>query len=154
MRRHEGPDRLEGGRREYRHADCVVSESERARRFWNSVKSTPCYREASGEHKAWADLLAVVAARNAPEIISQGKRLLERPSSLPRNELTYLTSAMAAAYIRAGQIENASSLLAEEWDRLDLAGEFSLSLLLDAGALVGAGHSTSRANGSSSSGGR
>jgi predicted membrane-bound spermidine synthase len=34
---------------------------------WSSIKATPCYRDASGEHKAWADLLAAVAARAAVE---------------------------------------------------------------------------------------
>ena len=120
---------------------------------WSSVKSTPCYRDASGEHKAWADLLAVVAARNATEIVAQGKRLLAQPSALTKNELTYLTSAMAAAYIRSGQPEEARSLLAEQWERLDFSGVLSLSLL-QMRALVGAGNSTSRANGSSSSSGR
>jgi hypothetical protein len=96
--------------------------------MWNNIKATPCYRDTSGEHKAWADLFAVVAARDPQEIVSQGKRLLERPSPLTRNDLTYLTSTMAAAYIRTGQMENARNLLAAQWDRLDFAGDFSLSL--------------------------
>jgi spermidine synthase len=96
--------------------------------LWNNIRAMPCYRNVSGEHKAWFDLLAAVASRNAPEILSQGRWLLEHPSGLPRNELTYLISAMAAAYIATGQTEQARDLLAAQWDRLELAGEFSLAL--------------------------
>ena len=95
---------------------------------WSSIRSTPCYRDASGEHKAWADLLAAVAARNAAEIVTQGTQLLERPSSLSKDDLTYLTTVMASAYLRMGQMPQARSLLAAQWNRLDHAGELSLSL--------------------------
>jgi len=95
---------------------------------WSGIRSTPCYRDASGEHRAWADLLATVAARNAAEIVTQGTRLLERPSSLSRDELTYLTTVMASAYLRMGEMPQARSLLAAQWDRLDHAGELSLPL--------------------------
>jgi predicted membrane-bound spermidine synthase len=95
---------------------------------WRAVKATPCYRDYSGAHKAWADLFAVVAARNPTEIISQGTRLLEGPSAPSRLEATYVTSAMAAAYLGLGQAEKASNLLSTQSKRLDLTGEFSLAL--------------------------
>jgi spermidine synthase len=105
---------------------------------WSGIRSTPCYRDASGEHRAWADLLAAVAARNAAEIVTQGTRLLERPSSLSRDDLTYLTTVMASAYLRMGEMPQARTLLAAQWDRLDHAGELSLSLReLQALALAG-----------------
>jgi hypothetical protein len=120
---------------------------------WNSIKSTPCYRDTVGEHKVWADLLAVVAARNATEIVSQGKRLLDGSSSLSRTERTYLTSAIAAAYLGSGQTEEARNLFAAQWSQLDLDGEFSLSLR-EMLALAAGGNNTARANGPSSAGGR
>jgi hypothetical protein len=95
---------------------------------WSSIRSTACYRDASGEYRAWADLLAAVAARNAAEIVTQGTRLLERPATLSKDDLTYLTTVMASAYFRMGQMPQARSLLAAQWDRLDHAGELSLSL--------------------------
>ncbi len=95
---------------------------------WSSIRSTPCYRDASGDHKTWADLLAAVAARNAAEIVTQGRRLLERPSALSTDDLTYLTTVMASAYFRLGQMPQAHALLAAQWNRLDHAGELSLSL--------------------------
>ena len=68
----------------------------------------------------------------------QGTRLLERPASLSMNELTYLTTVMASAYLRMGQTPQARSLLAAQWNRLDHAGELSLSLReLQALALAG-----------------
>jgi hypothetical protein len=95
---------------------------------WNSIKSMPCYGAASGEPKAWADLLEAVAARNAAEILRRGTPLLEQANSLSRDELTYLTTVMAAAHIRMGQASQARRLLAAQWGGLDHQGEFSLSL--------------------------
>jgi spermidine synthase len=95
---------------------------------WSSIRSTPCYRDARGEHRTWADLLAAVAARNAAQILTQGTRLLERPSALSTDDLTYLTTAMASAYLRVGQVPQARALLAAQWNRLDHAGELSFSL--------------------------
>jgi hypothetical protein len=96
--------------------------------IWSSIRSTPCYRDASGEHKTWADLLAAVAARNAAEIVTQGTRLLARPAALSTEDLTYLTTVTASAYLRVGQQPQALALLAAQWNRLDHAGELSLSL--------------------------
>ncbi len=95
---------------------------------WSSVKSTPCYRDANGQHRAWADLFAAVSARNAAEIVTLGTRLVESPVSLSQDDLTYLTTVMAAAYIRLGEMPQARSLLAAQWSRLDHAGEFALAL--------------------------
>ena len=95
---------------------------------WSSIRNTPCYRDASGDHRTWADLLAAVAARDAAEIVSQGSRLMERHVSVSRDELTYLTTVMASAYVRLGQTAQARNLLAAQWNLLDQAGELSLSL--------------------------
>ena len=97
--------------------------------IWSSIRSTPCYRDGSGEDRAWADLLAAVAARNAAEIVAQGTGLLDRPASLSRDDLTYLTTAMASAYLRMGQMPQARSLLTAQWSRLNHSGELSLPLL-------------------------
>jgi hypothetical protein len=96
--------------------------------LWTSVRSMPCYRDASGPHKAWVDLLAAVAARDAREIAARGMQLLEASSSLSRDERTYLTSASASAYLRLGEVPQASELLTKQWDQLDHGGELALSL--------------------------
>ncbi len=96
--------------------------------LWSNVRSTPCYRDASGPHKAWADLLAGVAARDAAQIVARGAQLLEAPASLSQDELTYLTSALTTAYVRLGQMSQARALLAAQWDQLDHSGELALSL--------------------------
>jgi spermidine synthase len=96
--------------------------------LWSSIRSTPCYRDASGELRAWTDLLAAVAARDAPQIVSKGTLLLERPSLLSTDELAYLTTVMASAYLHIGQTAQARNLVTELWNRLDHAGELSLSL--------------------------
>jgi len=95
---------------------------------WSSIRSTPCYRDASGGHRAWADLLAAVAARDAAQIVTQGTRLLERPAALSTDELTYLTTVTASAYLGVGQVPQARALLVAQWNRLDHAGELSFSL--------------------------
>ncbi len=96
--------------------------------LWSNIRSTPCYRGASGELRAWADLLAAVASRDAPEILSKGTLVLEHSSVLSTDELTYLTTVMASAYLRIGQMAQARNLVTALWNRLDHAGELSLSL--------------------------
>jgi hypothetical protein len=96
--------------------------------LWSSIRSTPCYRDASGELRAWTDLLAAVAARDAPEIVSKGTVVLERSSLLTTDELAYLTTVMASAYIHIGQMAQARNLVTTLWNRLDHSGELYLSL--------------------------
>ncbi|HKD55779.1 MAG TPA: hypothetical protein VKB72_16315 [Steroidobacteraceae bacterium] len=95
--------------------------------LWRSVRSTPCYRDVSGPHRVWADLLAAVAARNATEIMPLGTRLLD-DASLAQNDRTYLTTVVATAYVRLGKIPEARELLAAQWGRVDHGGELALSL--------------------------
>jgi spermidine synthase len=95
---------------------------------WGNIKSTPCYRDASGTHKVWADLLAAVAARDTTDIVTLGKRLLQAPSSLARDELAYLTSVVAAAYLRMGEASEARGVLTARWSELDHAGQLALPL--------------------------
>jgi predicted membrane-bound spermidine synthase len=96
--------------------------------IWNTIRSTPCYRDAAGSHRVWADLLAAVAARNAAETVTLGTRLLENRSSLSTEERTYLTTVVATGYARLGQMPQARELLEAQWDRLDHSGELALSL--------------------------
>lgn len=96
--------------------------------IWSYIKSTPCYRDGNAETKAWADLLAAISARDFSEIVMLGSRLLEPPSSPSRNDLTYLTTVMATAYIRMGQTSQARNLLMAQLSRLDWGGQFSLPL--------------------------
>jgi predicted membrane-bound spermidine synthase len=95
---------------------------------WRSIRATPCYRAVSGPHKVWADLLAAVAARDAAQIVTIGARLLETPSSISKDERTYLTTVVATAYVRLGQPTQARELLTAQWDQLDHGGELALSL--------------------------
>ena len=107
--------------------------------LWTNIRSLPCYRDAGGPHKAWVDFLAAVAARDPAEIATRGEQLLQASSGMSRDELTYLTSALSTAYVSLGQVTQARSLLATQWDRLDHAGELALSLReLQALAQVGA----------------
>jgi hypothetical protein len=95
---------------------------------WSAIKSMRCYREGGAENKLWIDLLAAVAARNATEIVSRGTPLLGQAASLSRDDLTYLTAVMAAAYLRMQQMPEARRLLTAQWTQLDLSGELSLAL--------------------------
>jgi len=104
-----------------------LSPSELAE-IWSYIKSTPCYRNGGGETKAWVDLLAAISARNFSDIVMLGSRLLEPPASPSKDDLTYLTTAMATAYIRMGEISQARSLLMAQVSKLDWEGQFSLPL--------------------------
>jgi hypothetical protein len=96
--------------------------------IWNKVISSPCYRYVTGEHKAWADLLAAIAHRNAPEIVKLGTELLEPRTSNSEDDLAYLTTVTAAAHVRMGEIAQARSLLQAQWRRFNHAGQFDLAL--------------------------
>jgi spermidine synthase len=96
--------------------------------IWGYIKSTPCYRDGSGETKAWTDLLAAISARNFSEIVKLGSRMLEPPSSPSKDDITYLTTAMAAAYIRLGETSQARNLLMAQLSKLDWGGQFALAL--------------------------
>jgi hypothetical protein len=96
--------------------------------IWNKVASSPCYREATGEYKAWADLLAAIAKRNSPQIAKLGTELLGSQSSKNEDDVAYLTTVTVAAYVRMGDIAQARSLLKAQWDRLNHAGRFEFAL--------------------------
>jgi spermidine synthase len=96
--------------------------------IWNKIISSPCYHEVMGAHKAWVDLLAAIAYRNAPEIVRLGTELLGSDSSDSESELAYLTTVTAAAHVRMGQIAQARSLLQAQWHRFNHAGQFDLAL--------------------------
>jgi predicted membrane-bound spermidine synthase len=96
--------------------------------IWTKVMSSPCYRDVTGEAKTWADLLAAISQRNAPEIVKFGTVLLGRDSSASAEGLAYLTTVTAAAYIRMGEIEQARNLLQAQWRSFNHAGQFDFAL--------------------------
>ena len=96
--------------------------------IWNKVMSSACYRDVTGERKTWADFLAAISRRNAPEIVKLGTQLLGPNMSDSEEELAYLTTVTAAAYVRMGQIAEARSLLQAQLGRIDHAGQFELAL--------------------------
>ena len=105
-----------------------LSRSE-LKELWGRITSTACYRNLTGEHKTWVDLFAAVAARNAVEVVTLGARLLESPSALSKNDLTYLVTIMAAAYMQLDQLPQAHSLLIAQWSRVNHTGECRLALM-------------------------
>jgi spermidine synthase len=96
--------------------------------IWNKVKASPCYRDVAGEHKTWADLLAAVSNRNAPEIVKHGTELLGSHSFNSDDDLAYLTTITAAAQVRMGELAQARSLLQAQWGRYNHAGQFDFAL--------------------------
>ncbi len=112
--------------------------------IWSFIKSTPCYLNGSGETKAWTDLLAAVSARNFSETVMLGSHLLQPPSSLSQDDLTYLVTAMVTAYIRMGETSQARNLLKAQLSSLDWGGQFSLALR-ELFALARAGEAPGRA---------
>jgi spermidine synthase len=96
--------------------------------IWNQIRSSPCYREATGERKAWTDLFAAIADRDSPEIVKLGGDLLGAHSSDAENDIAYLTTVTAAAYVAMGEIAQARFLLQVQWRRFNHAGQFDLAL--------------------------
>ena len=104
--------------------------------LWKKVMSSPCYRDVPGEHRTWADLLAAVAQRDAPQIVKFGTALLAaHPSGA--DDSAYLTTIIAAALLRMGQTTQARNLLQAQ-GALRNAGQFDLALR-DLRALTRAG---------------
>jgi spermidine synthase len=96
--------------------------------IWAKVTSSPCYRDLRGEDKAWADLLAAISRRRAPEIVTLGIQLLAADSANSADEVAYLTTVTAAAQVRMGELAQARSLLQAQLPRFNHAGQFNLAL--------------------------
>jgi spermidine synthase len=96
--------------------------------IWNKVSSSPCYSKVSEDQRAWADLLTAIARRDAPEIVKFGTVLLGRHSANSADDLAYLTTVIAAASVRMGNIEQARNILQAQWSRLNHAGQFDFAL--------------------------
>jgi spermidine synthase len=95
---------------------------------WHRIKETPCYREATGNQREWADLLAAVGARDAGEIVTLGAQLMRQPEALGKGDLTYLATVVASALLRRGEADKARTLLSSLWKELDHSGPLALSL--------------------------
>jgi hypothetical protein len=122
--------------------------------LWDHVKNSPCYREATGDQRAWADLLAAVAARDTGEIVRLGARLLREPGTLDKDDVNYLTTVVATALVRRGQPDQARTLLAALWSQLDHSGQLALPLQeLRALVTSGAARTFARAHGPGADGG-
>jgi hypothetical protein len=87
--------------------------------IWKRVASSPCYRVASAETKMWADLFAAIAGRNSSDIVKLGTTLIGSPTPITEEDLAYLATITAAAYIHMNQIEPARVLLQEQSKRLN-----------------------------------
>ena len=95
---------------------------------WSRVKSSPCYRDATGTDKAWVDLWAAIARRDSPVIAGLGTTLLAPPAADSDSERAYLTTVTAAADVSMGEDARAQSLLEAEWGRFDHTGQFAFAL--------------------------
>lgn len=91
------------------------------------VRSSACYRAVPEEARAWADLFAAVAQRDAAQIVTVGSALIAK-QTLSEDDLTYLTTVTAAAYVRLGANAQAQTLLQSQWSRLKHTGQFDLAL--------------------------
>jgi spermidine synthase len=96
--------------------------------IWDRVRSSPCYREVAGEHRAWVDLFAAIAGRDSTQIAHLATQLLASGSQRPAEEVSYLTMIAAAADVRLGERAQAADLLAAQRSRLDLDVEYELPL--------------------------
>jgi spermidine synthase len=96
--------------------------------LWSKVRSSPCYRTMTGSERTWADLLAAISQRDAPQIVRLGTELIGPQTPDSEQELAYLTTVTAAAYLHLGQIAAARSLLDAQLGRIGHAGQFDLAL--------------------------
>jgi len=86
---------------------------------WNKITSSPCYRAAAAEQKTWVDLFGAIARRNSSDIVKFGNDLLGSPTPITEDDLAYLTTITAGAYLQIDQIEQARSLLQAQTKKLN-----------------------------------
>jgi predicted membrane-bound spermidine synthase len=116
-------------------------------KIWDKVKASACYRDGVSENKTWADLFASISQRNAPEIVKYGMTLLEPQTRYVGDDLAYLTTVTAAAYVRMGQIAQARNLLQLRSTGYNSVGRFDLPIRELAALTRAGGSATSvRAN--------
>jgi spermidine synthase len=96
--------------------------------IWAKITSSPCYRAVLSETRMWADLFRATAARDAAEIARVGTALLQERPSRAKDELSYLTIAIALADIRMGDPAEASGLLQRQWKELDHSEPYGIPL--------------------------
>jgi spermidine synthase len=96
--------------------------------LWRRITSGACYHLASGEHRAWVDLMAAIAYRNSLAIMQIGSELLASPSVLSDDEIGYLLTVTVAACVREGDRTHGRSLLQAGWPRVDQKGRFAFAL--------------------------
>jgi spermidine synthase len=96
--------------------------------IWHKVMASPCYRDTDGERRAWVDLLAATADRDAAQITRLGAGLLGSQAAESEEDLAYLTTVTVAAYIRLGDTAQARRLLQAQWSRVNHAGKFAFAL--------------------------
>jgi spermidine synthase len=87
--------------------------------MWNRIMASPCYRAATPERKMWVDLFAAIARRNSSDIVKLGNDLLESSANKSNDDLAYLTTITAAAYIQMDQVSQANNVLREQSKKLD-----------------------------------
>jgi spermidine synthase len=97
--------------------------------IWNRITSSPCYRAAAVEQKSWVDLFAAIARRNSSDIVRFGNDLLGLPAPITQDDLAYLTTVTAAAYIQMDRIAEARSLLEGQSKKLDRSESYWFPLV-------------------------
>jgi len=96
--------------------------------IWNKVRSGPCYLDVPRADRAWADLFVAISQRNAADIVKLGTELLSPDAQRSKDEIIYLTTVTAAAYIRTGRFAEARTLLNDQASHLSAAGQYDLPL--------------------------
>jgi len=103
--------------------------------IWDRVRAGACYRAASAGPRAWVDLSAAIARRDAPQIARLATALLGSADTASQDDIGYLTTLAAAADVRTGERAAASALLQAQRPRLQQGGKYEFALR-DLGALA------------------
>lgn len=97
--------------------------------MWMKILASPCYRDVPGIHRLWADVAAALSRRDTAEIVRTGSILLEQRQPIVVDGRDYLVTAVAAAQIRQGDIQQARKLLETNWGSLKHEQVYHLPLL-------------------------
>jgi hypothetical protein len=97
--------------------------------IWNKITSSPCYRTAAAEQKAWVDLFAAIARRSSSDVVRYGTDLLASHEPISEGDLAYLSTVTALGYMQTDRIAQGRSLLQEQSKKLSRTGPYWFPVL-------------------------
>ena len=93
--------------------------SARQKPLWDAVLASPCHAKLSAAHRDWVQLIALTAARSAPEIAALGAKMVKDGAATTPTQWTFLVTATATSQLANGNPAIARATIVDNWKHLD-----------------------------------